>query len=491
MADHPFTGTLSVTDKVGIGISDPLTQLHILSSTVAPSQAFLESGGALLKLSVDAGGGTIGTANAFPLSIQTDGSSRIAITSTGDITTTGSLTVQNNLLVNGNVGIGTSTAPTAKLEVNGTVKVNSLQIGTLTVQSVSSGTPPTNTLQVNGAVKATSFQGNGATLEGVVKKVGDIMTGPLTVQNNLTVTGNVGIGTTEPQGKLDVRGAIHAGNSDIYFTKTDHSHTGFGNTTGFAAIENAASHGALMILGRSTPPSGRRMVKLWDYLQVNGDLDVTGKLSFGSQVRQMLNLWAQEYAIGVQSGTEYFRSASDFCWFRGGVHHDGQNNPGGGVRLMAVNWWGDLILSGRTNPQAAPNKPLCRAMVDVGNKLTINHSNDFSQGVEIFNGRFVSSRAYKKNIVNLSTEEAAQALEDLNPVKFSYKNDRLNNLHLGFIAEDVPDLLSAADKGSIGSLDIVAVLTKVVQAQQTTISKLNEKVNFLEKQSQLWQDNRD
>lgn len=56
-----------VRDKLGIGISDPIAQLH-LSSTAAPSQAFLESGGVLLKLSVSNSGATIGTENAFPLS---------------------------------------------------------------------------------------------------------------------------------------------------------------------------------------------------------------------------------------------------------------------------------------------------------------------------------------------------------------------------------------------------------------------------------------
>ena len=88
-------------------------------------------------------------------------------------------------------------------------------------------------------------------------------------------TGAVGIGTPAPQGKLDVRGAIRAGNSDIYFTRTDHNHTGIGNQAGFAAIENAANYNALMILGRAGTPRGRS-VRLWDFLEVNGDLDVTG-----------------------------------------------------------------------------------------------------------------------------------------------------------------------------------------------------------------------
>lgn len=72
-------------------------------------------------------------------------------------------------------------------------------------------------------------------------------------------------------GELAVSGAIHAQNSDMYFTKTNHNHTGFGNAVGFAAIENGADYGALMILGRMLP-TGRRFIQLWD------DVDVAGRL---------------------------------------------------------------------------------------------------------------------------------------------------------------------------------------------------------------------
>jgi hypothetical protein len=73
-------------------------------------------------------------------------------------------------------------------------------------------------------------------------------------------------------------------------------------------------------------------------------------LFFGSQTRQMLNLWSTHYGIGVQSFTTYFRSDGGFSWFIGGSHNDAQNNPGtgglefmrvgsGGARILGVNNW--------------------------------------------------------------------------------------------------------------------------------------------------------
>lgn len=82
-----------------------------------------------------------------------------------------------------------------------------------------------------------------------------------------------------------------------------------------------------------------------------------------------------------------------------------------------------------------------------------------------------SSRDYKENIRDLTYDEARLALSSLNPSKFNYKLDKEDE-YLGFIAEDVPDLVATKDRKGLSPMDIVAVLTKVLQKQQEEIETL-------------------
>ncbi len=82
-----------------------------------------------------------------------------------------------------------------------------------------------------------------------------------------------------------------------------------------------------------------------------------GVLDFGSNTRQMLNLWGTSYGIGVQGDTEYFRSNNHFAWFKGGVHNDVEFNAGtGGSTLMTLSGWGELELKGSTCGYALFNR---------------------------------------------------------------------------------------------------------------------------------------
>lgn len=49
--------------------------------------------------------------------------------------------------------------------------------------------------------------------------------------------------------------------------------------------------------------------------------------------------------------------------------------------------------------------------------------------------------------------------------------------YLGFIAEDVPEVVASKDRKGLSPMDIVAVLTKVVQAQQRKIEALEARFN--------------
>ncbi|MCZ6773664.1 MAG: SH3 domain-containing protein [Proteobacteria bacterium] len=86
-----------------------------------------------------------------------------------------------------------------------------------------------------------------------------------------------------------------------------------------------------------------------------------------------------------------------------------------------------------------------------------------------------SSREKKENISELTVEEALATLAELQPVHFNYKSDGRED-YVGFIAEDVPELVATGDRKGLSAMDIVAVLTKVIQAQQQKIEELESRL---------------
>jgi hypothetical protein len=109
-------------------------------------------------------------------------------------------------------------------------------------------------------------------------------------------------------------------------------------------------------------------------------------------------------------------------------------------------------------------------------RLNTDDTLDMSDGGS-YDGNWnpASSRDLKENIQNLTTDEAMDALEGLNPVKYNYKKHK-EEARVGFIAEDVPELVAMNGRKSLGTVDIIAVLTKVIQEQQKFI-KEQEKIN--------------
>jgi hypothetical protein len=79
----------------------------------------------------------------------------------------------------------------------------------------------------------------------------------------------------------------------------------------------------------------------------------------------------------------------------------------------------------------------------------------------------------KQNIEPLTIEQARETIQALNPVGFRYKEEP-DEKYVGFIAEDVPELVATNDRKSLAPMDITAVLTKVVQDQDSEIRRQRE-----------------
>ena len=108
-----------------------------------------------------------------------------------------------------------------------------------------------------------------------------------------------------------------------------------------------------------------------------------------------------------------------------------------------------------------------------------------SSGARLDAGNWVnaSSREVKQDIHQLDANAAMSALKALQPVTFAYKANPVET-NVGFIAEDVPDLVATADRKGLSAMDITAVLTKVIQEQQRTIEDLQTRLQRLERKEQ-------
>jgi hypothetical protein len=119
-------------------------------------------------------------------------------------------------------------------------------------------------------------------------------------------------------------------------------------------------------------------------------------------------------------------------------------------------------------------------------RLIVNYDGSYKDGVKIEGNvqttgalAQASSIALKENVTELSGQEAMVALQGLNAVKYNYKADSQKEQHIGFIAENVPDLVANSKRDQLSPMDLIAVLTKAMQEQQKMIVDLVAEVKLL------------
>jgi len=97
-----------------------------------------------------------------------------------------------------------------------------------------------------------------------------------------------------------------------------------------------------------------------------------GFLHFGQRTDQLINLYSNDYGIGVQGNTEYFRSKQHFAWYRGGSHNDSELSPGGGTPDM-------VLRSGKLG--IGTNDPGAKLTLDDGEIAIRNISDTAPKGI--------------------------------------------------------------------------------------------------------------
>ncbi|HUD49041.1 MAG TPA: tail fiber domain-containing protein [Candidatus Baltobacteraceae bacterium] len=183
-------------------------------------------------------------------------------------------------------------------------------------------------------------------------------------------------------------------------------------------------------------------------------LDPTTSLYCGTQTRQMLNLYATAYGIGVQTNDEYFRSSGEFWWYNGGSHNDNFGNPGGGTAVMRLGTTGNLIIAGAFTADGGVN--------------------------------LSSDRNLKENFTPIDSRQILDKVAALPISSWDYKADPASR-HVGPMAQDFKASfqlgsddkhIGVVDEGGV-ALAAIQGLNEKLEEKDAEIQKLKQSVDEL------------
>jgi hypothetical protein len=142
----------------------------------------------------------------------------------------------------------------------------------------------------------------------------------------------------------------------------------------------------------------------------------------------------------------YFRTDSsfpggDFAWYQGGVHNDGQLNPGGGKTLMVLDNAGNLRVT----------------------------NNVYAAGVQL-----ISDRNSKEHFTPIDPLAALTKVISLPVTEWNYRNDDQENKHIGPMAQDFHSAfgLNGADDTHISAVDEGGVALAAIQGLNRKVDEL-------------------
>jgi hypothetical protein len=402
-------------------------------------------------------------------------------------TTTGSDIYYNT----GNVGIGKAT-PTAQLDV-----VSSNTIG---ISSTGSTTGATGLYHIANSNASTSWNlgveggawASGALGSLYIDKSG---VGPLVT---FAPSGNVGIGTTAPAGVLQVNSSSTATDGKVIISSPSNNFGQFqiGNPSGTEAsmlfIPGVTSFG-------TSPASTYSNSAIWS---LGGGVWGIGATTFGignfGYGGSILNVKSTgNVGIGTTTPSQKLDVAGNIKI----------TNQGGSVATP------DKIDLGTSYSNGASRDQLKIYLYDGGTTqrygFGIGVSSDIQYHSQVAHDFYVdnskrfsvtgsggantSDRRLKREILPLRNYGLQQVMQ-LNPVTYIFKDDPANTPQVGFIAQEVKQIIPEVVTGKEGDLskgetlgivygNLVPVLTKAIQEQQATI-EAQQKTNQ-EQQAQI------
>ncbi len=298
----------------------------------------------------------------------------------------------------------------------------------------------------------------------------------------LLPSGKTGVGTYTPADNLDVSGTarVTSGTNPLRFTSGWSGFTELSSRN--SEISNDTSgYKTLMIVGNRSGGQSRK-VSVYDNLDVNGSLVVTGNMQArGAIVPGVGNCDVK----GIMWKKDPYGGSGDAGWIR----YYSDTLRGGGENMTL-----EIGISNDTNLETVTERiwiSTCPWNLPNGcgywrNTTTTVHGTKgdrlrlYASGGTYVDGNFyiTSSAEYKENISELKQTTAKTTLDGLEPVAFNFKGD-YGKETMGFIAEDVPGILSANDGKAISPMEIITVLISEVKDQEKMLAVLKKKVAAL------------
>jgi hypothetical protein len=407
-----------------------------------------------------------------------------------------SSTGTNQFIVRAQGGVGINTNnPGTDLEVNGQVKITG-------------GTP--------GSGKVLTSDSDGLAAWETPSSSGGGWTDGDAVVYTTVSTDNVGIGTTSPEFKLslDNDGGILAKGSWSYGTELSNlgagtrliwypmkaafragtvdgsqwDHSSIGNYSSALGSNTTASGFYSVAMGNGNTASGLGSMAMG----VSNAAGGTGSMAMGTNSAaggSYSMAIGQNTTAGGQNSTAFGLHTTADSYLSTAI---GKYNVGGGTAGMWVltEPLFEIGIGGGSSAKANAVTVLKNGNVGIGDETPDYLLDMETDGVggyysasdhQWHNG---SSRSLKQDIAP-NEVDVMGILDDVEIVQYRFRTETAENpdapYHVGFIAEDTPEMLSGKDRNSMSTGDCIGLLLAVVKEQQKEIEKLKTEMSELKR----------